>query len=460
MSAKKEVARMNPPVSFNQDAFLVSEELDRNERRRTAGQNRVLSLEFCGPLSEEYVGEALGAIVRFHPALRAGFARNDAVDGIERKSRMAVFADRRLTHPGLYCRLTAPEDTVWTIKSFNKDWPLDGGARGLLASDILRAFDYSSPPLLRARLLRVHDRKHILVLVAPVIICDFWSLGVFHWDIARFYGDSDASSVTTFAPQPSLFDEFVREQYLSARTGGFDSDVRYWRKQWERGQAVQTCLRDLDSQVGEDFGVEGAELRLQLSAKDSARIREFAATRNIGLDSLVLAACCSWLGHAQERERVWLRVEFPNRQAKKYRGVVGWFSNCHRIVVDVPRAIGLRELARDVDHTLRASERHQAVPPPFLYNRLGRPGRADLTVSFTFISIVGFPGVTTRDGITINRVPLPGVDLPRISGGLQLFGVDQNDGLSLWIKASKWIGATAIRELSDYLRNSLTELPE
>jgi NRPS condensation-like uncharacterized protein len=57
----------------------------------------------------------------------------------------------------------------------------------LAAEEARRPFDLSQSPLLRAKLLRLGEEEHVLVLTMHHIISDDWSLGVLFRELGTLY---------------------------------------------------------------------------------------------------------------------------------------------------------------------------------------------------------------------------------------------------------------------------------
>jgi NRPS condensation-like uncharacterized protein len=53
--------------------------------------------------------------------------------------------------------------------------------------EVHRPFDLSQPPLIRARLLRLAEDHHVLLLTAHHIVCDGWSYDVMTRDFSALY---------------------------------------------------------------------------------------------------------------------------------------------------------------------------------------------------------------------------------------------------------------------------------
>ena len=62
------------------------------------------------------------------------------------------------------------------------------------------AFDLARGPLIRARLLRVAEREHVLVVTLHHLVSDGWSQAVLVHEITAFYDAAVAGQVPLLSP--------------------------------------------------------------------------------------------------------------------------------------------------------------------------------------------------------------------------------------------------------------------
>ena len=100
------------------------------------------------------------------------------------------------------------------------------------ANDHARApFDLTRGPLVRARLFRLADDEHIVLLTMHHIISDGWSMGVFIGEMATLYAAfarGQASPLPDLAIQYADFTMWQRERCAQ---GGIENQVAYWKRQ-------------------------------------------------------------------------------------------------------------------------------------------------------------------------------------------------------------------------------------
>src|SRR5204863_4855772 len=85
----------------------------------------------------------------------------------------------------------------------------------------LAPFDLSTGPLIRARLLRLSDDEHVLLLTQHHIVSDGWSLGILVREVAALY---TAFSGGGADPLPPLDIQYA--------------DYAQWQHQWLQGEEL------------------------------------------------------------------------------------------------------------------------------------------------------------------------------------------------------------------------------
>ncbi|WNZ59307.1 condensation domain-containing protein [Myxococcus sp. MxC21-1] len=110
-------------------------------------------------------------------------------------------------------------------------------AEELVRAEAARPFELSRAPLMRARLLRLGEEEHRLVVVLHHIVCDAWSLDILFRDLAEFY---DARSAGREAALPAL--EVQYADFAVWQRGWLDDEVRerqlaHWRRTLEGAPA-------------------------------------------------------------------------------------------------------------------------------------------------------------------------------------------------------------------------------
>lgn len=164
--------------------------------------NEAVSIAFEGELDVAALESALNEVVSRHDALRGSVSPGD--------EQMHFAARLTLT--------LAPHDF--------SDEPDPGAAlAALVTADARMPFDLWAGPLVRAALVKLGDRLHVLVLTAHHIVCDGWSTNIILPELAACYRAAHGKHATMLPEAPS-FARYALDKAASseARAG----DLAYW----------------------------------------------------------------------------------------------------------------------------------------------------------------------------------------------------------------------------------------
>ncbi|MFI9510323.1 amino acid adenylation domain-containing protein [Nocardia sp. NPDC052566] len=181
-----------PCVSFAQQRLWF---LDQAEPGSPA-YNLPTAVRLTGPLDVPRLAAALSAVVARHDVLRTVFP---AVAG---RPEPVVLPAKEVPLPVTDLRSASP-----------------AAVREEIDAEFRHGFDLTFGPLLRARLLRVADDAHVLLLTVHHIAFDGWSYGILGDEIAALY------SGETLAPLGAQSADHARWQYEREH----DADIAYWR---------------------------------------------------------------------------------------------------------------------------------------------------------------------------------------------------------------------------------------
>jgi hypothetical protein len=343
--------------SFNQDSYLLGSEIfGRSSAQFACG------LTFQSPVSRSALASALAAVVRRHDSLRAGFAKSRSISRAERHLHKQVYAKTGIMapellsqHPGLFSQQVL--DSV--------DIPIDERCDD-------QQWDYARPPLIRASVSDVSSSETLFTVSVPPVICDLTSLQVLQHELAAAYrvaAGADQQHVHDDVLQFPRFASWQKHAYWSRY---FDSSVPYWQSVAERFE--RSSVR------GGEFGFSAAPGALRDPVLESVRfdddlvkgLTDLADLAGSSLRAVVVAVFAAWIAGELKRREVGFWLQFANRTYPGSHDAIGWFANTHMFVVHLPTELTGEGLAELVSQTYMEAERHQGIPPPCLWSKLGR----------------------------------------------------------------------------------------
>ncbi|SEM69381.1 amino acid adenylation domain-containing protein [Stigmatella aurantiaca] len=227
-------------------------------------------------------------------------------------------------------------------------------------TEVARPFDLSRAPLMRARLLRLGEEEHRLVVVLHHIVCDAWSLDILFRDLAEFYG---ARSAGRAAALPAL-----EVQY---------ADFAVWQRKWLDGEVLERQLahwrRTLEGAPAElelplsrrtrSIGLSPAGVvRRPLPAPLMASLHAFCHAEGATPFMAMLAAFEALLHrHTGQRDLV-VGTPVAHRTHEALEGVAGFFVNTLVLRTHLPERVSFRQLVARVREVALTALAHQDLP--------------------------------------------------------------------------------------------------
>ena len=190
------------PLSFAQQRLWFLDQLVPD----SALYNMPAPLRLEGALDLAALERALTELVRRHEVLRTSFP-SEAGQPLQ--------------------AIAPPAPLVWEPTDLSA-LPADqkeSEAHRILESECLTPFLLARGPMLRARLLKLADTEHVLLLNMHHIISDGWSMGVLAREVAALYA---AFSQGQPSPLPELPVQYA--------------DYAAWQREWLQGETLETQL--------------------------------------------------------------------------------------------------------------------------------------------------------------------------------------------------------------------------
>jgi amino acid adenylation domain-containing protein len=331
------VGRDGPiPASFAQQRLWFLDQLEPG----SPAYNVPAAVRLSGTLDVSALERALNEVVGRHEVLRTTFA---AVDG----QPLQVIAPS-LTVPLPIADLAgipAPDREAEVARR------LDEEAR--------RPFDLARGPLIRAGLIRLGDREHVMYLTMHHVVSDGWSIGVLIADVASFY---DRSARGVAAPLPDLPIQYA--------------DFAAWQRAWLQGDVLQG---QLDYWKGQLAGVPTLELPTDRPRPAAPTRRGGIRTRPLpgplveGLRALsrregstlfmtLMAGFQTFLHRYTGQEDFAVGSPIAGRTRSETENLIGFFVNTLVLRADLTGNLGFRDLLRRVRQAALGAYAHQDLP--------------------------------------------------------------------------------------------------
>jgi amino acid adenylation domain-containing protein len=326
------------PLSFAQERLWFLERLEPGG----ALYNLPAAARLGGELAVPALAASLGEIVRRHEALRTRF--DAAPDG---RPVQLVSTWRPLALPLLDLAAVPAQ------------------RRGALASRLLeqlaaRPFDLAAGPALRAALLRLAPREHVLLLAMHHIVADGWSLGVLLGELAELYPAALAGRPSPLPEPPIQYVDFAlwQREWLSGER--LAAALAGWRQALAGAAAALALPADRPWPAVRDG--HGAQWPLALEPALATAVNDLARRAEVTPFMLLLAAWGALLGRACGQEDFLVGTAVANRTRLEIEPLIGFFVNTLPLRVELGGEPDLAALLARVRRTTLAAYERQDLP--------------------------------------------------------------------------------------------------
>ncbi|WP_027571532.1 non-ribosomal peptide synthetase [Bradyrhizobium sp. WSM1743] len=341
-----------PALSIAQDQMLRIE--------RKLPELPLFNLPFAfrlqGPLDSAALARAIDDVVRRHESLRTAFGWN----GDEPKRR--IVAPRTLGR-------------IMTVETIGDGHPHNNKRRKalelrkinlLIQRETYTAIDITRAPLLRARLLRLHDDDHVLLLTLHHAIVDGWSIGVLFEELSsRYAALAGYPSVPLLSPPPA-FSDVARWQRWWCGTDA----ARRQAADWTENLRGAGPVFDGESSPGASTGHHPISLERELIS----RLTAFAGQHNCTLFMCLLTGLKAMLLARTGRTDIAIATAMANRAHPDTDRIIGPFENTVIVRTRITPDLSFAQALALIRQSVLDAHARQELPFNILADHLEQEG--------------------------------------------------------------------------------------
>ncbi|MCO6440621.1 MAG: amino acid adenylation domain-containing protein [Nitrococcus mobilis] len=402
------------PLSLSQQRLWL---VDKLTGGTSSAYNMAAGLHLRGDLDASALHASLAYLMERHEVLRTAYPE---VDG---EAVAVVAAEARLEMP-------------YTDLSGLSAAERDAQVKQAMARDARRPFDIGRAPLLRASLLKLAERCHLLLFAMHHMVADGWSVGVLINEFVAAYRARREGRIPDLSPLPVQYADYAVWQRQALSGERLRREVEFWKAQLDGAPSRLPLTTDYPRPPVASY--DGDVVRFTVPTALVQRLDGLARAREATLFMVLLAGFQLLLHRLTGAPDLVLGTDVAGRRDSQLEGLIGFFVNVVPLRSRLePRTdfLGLLEQTRRT--TLDVFE-HQDLPFDRLVEALEIPRdrRWNPLVQVLFVL------QNTPDG----RFDIPGLEidiLPPVQRqskfDMALFLEPGDEGLS-----AEWVYSTAL----------------
>jgi amino acid adenylation domain-containing protein/non-ribosomal peptide synthase protein (TIGR01720 family) len=231
--------------------------------------------------------------------------------------------------------------------------------------DFVRPFDLTKAPLMRARLVRLEEERHLLLLDLHHIIADGLTVGHLIQDMAALYRGEQLPSLSI------QYKDYAVWQLGDANADRLKKQETFWLEQFSGGVPAFDFPSDYSRPLVRDFA--GKRYEFMANKELAASLREWAAAQGATLFMVLFAAYNVLLSKYTGQEDFVVGTPTAGRAHDELREMTGLFVGTLALRTSPRPELSFQNYVAEVKrHCLEAFE-HQDYPFEELLQKLGIP---------------------------------------------------------------------------------------
>ena len=326
------------PLSWAQQRLWF---LDRFDPAASAAYHMAGGVRLHGALRPDVLQAALETIVARHESLRTRFAEIDGkpVQVIDGARPFALLRQDLRAHDRAQ---------------------RDAALAQIGAAEASLPFDLGTGPLIRARLLRLADDDHVLLLTQHHIVSDGWSIRVLIGELRMLYEAFGAGRAMPLPPLPIQYPDFAVWQRAWLQGPALQAQLTFWRQHLTGAPALLALPTDHARPPQQRHA--GASVALSLAPALSAALRALGQRHGATLFMTLLAGWATLLSRLSGEHDVVIGTPFANRQHADTETLIGFFVNTLALRVRCEDDPTVAQLLRQVRSTTLQAQCNQDLP--------------------------------------------------------------------------------------------------
>ncbi|MGC2061394.1 MAG: condensation domain-containing protein, partial [Thermodesulfovibrionales bacterium] len=230
----------------------------------------------------------------------------------------------------------------------------------IIDAELKRLFDLSTDLMLRATLIRLSDREHILVLTIHHIASDGWSVEIFFRELLTLYGAFTEDKPSPLPDLPIQYADFACWQRKWMKGEVLENQLSYWQEQL--ADIPEVLALPLDRPRPAVRSLQGLSHGVILPEKLVGRLKGIGKREGVTMFTLMMAAFKTLLYRYTNQVDICVGTFVANRNQVTLENLIGFFVNTLVLRTDLSDDPSFRELLQREHQIALGAFANQDVP--------------------------------------------------------------------------------------------------
>ncbi|MFJ5965681.1 amino acid adenylation domain-containing protein [Bacillus sp. NPDC093026] len=373
--------------------------------------NNTISFRMNGPLDLGVLQKSLDQMVRRHESLRTSFAMSgdEPVQIIHESISLSELEIIDLSE------LTSQEEkehkaAEWTKREANTPFQLEDEA------------------VFRAKLIRLSNTDHLLIMSIHHIVSDGWSIGIVAKELSESYTAAIEGREPMLPLLPLQYADYAlwQKEYLTGDI--LQEQLSYWKEQF--ASPVQDLELPYDNPRPALQSYKGKTKKWRLSKELSEQLTTLSQQTDSTLYMTLLSAFSTLLHRLSSQDEFVIGSVIAGRNRSEIEHLIGFFVNTLTLRIDHGGNPSFKELLKQVKKTTIGAYAHQDVPFEMVVDELNIVRDASKQPLFQVMFVLqNLPLEASRMGEATSVLTIEDTDTAKFD--LSLFVFEGAEGLRL-----------------------------
>ncbi|MBD8514253.1 amino acid adenylation domain-containing protein [Photobacterium sp. CAU 1568] len=320
----------------------------------------------------------------------------------------------------------------------------------------VRRFVLASELKLRAKIIKLSDTSHLMLITLHHIAADGWSIGIVIDEINAWYRNYTTPQASALPPLPVQYADFSQWQRKWLQGEVLDEQLSYWRHQLRGLPDVHQLPTDFSRQKTQSY--HGGSINQTLGRQQLQGLKQLAADQGVSLFMVLHAAYVLLMHRYSGEQDIVIGTPVAGREQHELSPLIGFFVNNLVLRSRLDSVSDFTTLIQQSKQVLLEAYEHQQTPFEMLVEQL-KPNRS-LSHNPLFQVVLSLQNMQKSELMLQDCQVTPvETSLSRVSYDLVLHVSEEEDNLHLrWEFSTDLFKASRIRKMAGHFDEIVNEV--